>query len=236
MYETNPKFCLGFVAVLLIAAFVLPAVMVFPSVGQTAAGVQIALMLLVLWVIRLILLPNPSSWLDMVRFPLALFASVAALNFSPQDGVMDVVTNYSFVPMLVGAAIGIAFMSRRPKPLGFSINRDFWLVLITVGFLVAWNHFYLLPQAQGAAVVADLVVIAALANWVAFGQAPSKSDLGRRALNVLSWSLLMGSFIWMVRALADGSFDAVTSVIIVAVQFPIFWLFYPSMERHMLER
>lgn len=236
MYETNPKFCLGFVAVLLIAAFVLPAVMVFPSVGQTAAGVQIALMLLVLWVIRLILLPNPSSWLDMVRFPLALFASVAALNFSPQDGVMDVLTRTGLLAMIVVPATGLALLSRRPKTLGFSVNREFWWVLAALALLVAWNHLNLLAQAQGAAVVADLVVIAALANWVAFGQAPSKSDLGRRALNVLSWSLFMGSFIWMVRALADGSFDVVTSVVILAVQFPIYWLFYPTMERLMPQR
>lgn len=221
---------------MLVATFVLPAVMPFPFAGEAAAGLQIALLLSVLVVIRMILWPNPSSVLDMVRFPLALLAAVAALNFSPQDGVMDVVTNYSFVPMLVGFAIGIAFISRRPKGLGFSVNRDFWLVLATLALLLAWNHFYNFPQAQAAAVVADLVVIAALANWVAFGQAPSKGDLGRRALNVLSWSLFMGSFIWMTRPLADGSFDAVKSVIILAVQFPIFWLFYPTMERQMLEK
>jgi hypothetical protein len=40
----------------------------------------------------------------------------------------------------------------------------------------------------------------------------------------------------MIRPLADGSFNAVTSVITVVVQFPIFWLFYPSLERRLQQK
>ena len=193
MYETNPKFCLGFVAVLLVAAFVLAAVMVFPSVGQAAAGVQIALILLVLWVIRLILVPDAATWLDMARFPLALFAAVTALSFSPQNGVRDVLIRTGFVAMIVVPATALALLSRRPKSFGFSVNRQFWIVLAVVALLVGFNHFYLLPQAQGAAMVADLVVIAALANLVTPRQAPSHGNFWRRALNALSFSLYIGT-------------------------------------------
>ncbi len=230
MYETNPKFSLGFVAVLLMAAFVLPAVMVFPSVGLTAAGVQIALMLLVLWVIRLILVPDQQTWLDAIRFPVTLLASVAALNFTPQDGAMDILTRTGFLALIVVPATGLALLSRRPKSLGFSVNRDFWLVLTTVALLVAWNHFYMFPQTQAAALVADLVVIAALANLVTPRHAPSLGSLGQRALHVLSFSLYIGTVTWMIRPLADGSFNAMTSVIIVVVQFGVIRLFYPYLE------
>ncbi len=79
MFETNPKLSLLFVATLLVAAFVLPAVMVAPFGGfQTAGGVHIALMLWVLWFIGMILRPKASSGLEIMRFPLALFAAVVA--------------------------------------------------------------------------------------------------------------------------------------------------------------
>jgi hypothetical protein len=172
MYETNLQFSIGFVAALLMAAFVLPAVTDFHNLAQTAAGAQIALMLLVIWITRLLLVPDQSSWLNAARFPLALLAAFAALNFSP----------------------------------------------------------------QGAAVVADLVTLAGLANWAVFGQAPSDGNLGQRALNVLSLTLCLGTVSWITRPLADESFDAVTSEVILAVQFPIFWLFYPYMERRLLPK
>jgi uncharacterized membrane protein YhaH (DUF805 family) len=191
MYETYPKFSLGFVAVLLIAALVLPAVMVFPSVGQTAAGVQIALMLLVLWAIRLVLVPDQQTWLDGVRFALVMLAALAALSFSPQDEAVDVLTRTGFLALLVVPAIGLALLSRRPKTLGFSINRDFWIVLAAVALLVGMNHFYLLAKAQGAAMVADLVMIAALANLGTPRQAPSHGNFGRRALNALSFLCIL---------------------------------------------
>ena len=231
MYEIHPKFSLGFVAVLLVAALVLPAVMVFPSVGQTAAGVQIALMLLVLVVIRLILLPDQSSWLDAARFPVSLIAAVAALSFSPQDGAVEILTRTGLLALIVIPATGLALLYRRPKSLGFSFNRNFWLVLAAILFLALGNHFFWFPQAQGAAVVADLGALAGLTNWAVFGHAPSNGDLGRRALNALSFSLYIGTVTWMIRPLADGSVNAMTSVISVVVQFGVIWLFYPYLER-----
>lgn len=191
MYVTHPRFSLGFVAAMLIVALVLPAVMTFPFAGETAAGLQIAMMLWVLWVIRLILLTDQQTWLDAIRFPVTLLATVAALSFSPQDGAVDVLTRPSFLALIVVPATGFALLNRRPKSLGFSVNRNFWLVLAAVALLMAWNHLYIFPQSQGAAVVADLVVIAALANWLAYGNSPSNGNLGRRALYVLSWLCLL---------------------------------------------
>lgn len=232
MYETHPKFSLGFVAVLLGVAFVLPAVLVFPMEGfQTAAGAQIALTLLVLWVIRFVSVPDQSSWLDAVRLALTMLAAVAALNFTPQDEAVDVLIRTGFLAMIVVPATALALLSPRPKSLGFSVNRQFWIVLALVAFLMGLNHFYLLPQAQGAAMVADLVVIAALANLVTPRQAPSHRNLGRRALNALSFSLYIGTLTWMIRPVADGSFNAVTSLIFAVVQFGVIWLFYPCMDR-----
>jgi len=204
---------------------------VFPSVGQTAAGVQIALILLVLWAIRFVSVPDQSSWLDAVRLALTLLAAVAALNFTPQDEAVDVLTRTGFLAMIVVPATGLALLSRRPKPLGYSVNRQFWIVLALMAFLMGFNHFYLLPHAQGAAMVADLVVIAALANLVTPRQAPSDGNFGRRALNVLSFALSIGAASWMIRPRSDGSFDGAKSAIFLLVQFGVIWLFYPYVER-----
>ncbi len=138
--------------------------------------------------------------------------------------------------MIVVPATGLALYFRRPKTLGFSVNRQFWSVLAAILFLALVNHFFWFPGSQAAAEVADLVALAGLANWAVVGQAPSNGNLGQRALNVLSLTLCIGTVSWMMRALADGPYDAVTSLVPFLVQFILFWLFYPYMERQMLKR
>ena len=230
MFETHPKFSLFLVATLLVAALVLPAVIVFPSGGfQTAGGVQIALMLWVLWVIGMILRPKASDAFEMMRFPLALIAAVAALGFSPQDGVMDVITNYNFLPMLIVLGAGIAYL--RPKTLGFSVNRQFWVILAALAIVLGFNHLWRFRDAQGAALVADLVVLAAMANFVPFGQSLSQEKWGIRALNVLSFALFLGLCGSLIDNLPPNQMDAVDSAIFLVATFVILWPAYPWLER-----
>jgi hypothetical protein len=171
MYDTHPKFSLALVTALLVAAFVLPMAWVIPGLGETAAGFHIAIMLLVLFIIRMTLMPSPSSWRDAARFPLLLIAAVTELGFLPPNGVMDIIARSGFVAILVGIGAGFALigMARRPKTLGFAMNRQFWITLGTLAILIAVNHLYRFPNAQAAALVANLVLIAVAAHVVPIG-------------------------------------------------------------------
>jgi hypothetical protein len=233
VYQTYPKSSLAMVTAMLFAAFAAPAVLTFPSIAETAAGMQIAICLWTLFTIRLVLLTNQQTWLDAMALPLFLIAAVAAMGYTPQDTVADVLTRSGFVGLLSGAGVGLALIIRRPKSLGFAINRQFWIVLAALAVMIGMNHVFRFPQNPAAALVGDLVFFAALANVVAIGQAPSQGDKIVLALNVLSFCLFIGTISWMTENLANGVFDAVTSVGILAVQCAVVALFYPMMERQM---
>ena len=218
---------------MLFAAFADPAVLTFPSLAETAAGMQIAICLWTLFTIRLVLLTNQQTWLDAMALPLFLIAAVAAMGYTPQDTVADVLTRSGIVGLLIGAGVGLALIIRRPKSLGLAINRQFWIVLAALAVLIGMHHVFRFPENPAAALVGDLVFFAALANVVAIGQAPSKGNKIVRALNVLSFCLFIGTISWMTENLANGVFDAVTSVGILAVQCAVVALFYPMMERQM---
>jgi len=206
----------------------------FPnSVAETAAGMQIAIFLWILFILRLVLVADQQTWLDALGLPLFLIAAVAAMRYTPQDAVSDVLRRSGFVGLLIGAGLGLALFALRPKTLGFTINRQFWIVLAATAVLIGMNHVFRFPQNPAAALVGDLVFFAALANVVAIGQAPSQGNKIVLALNVLSFCLFIGTISWMTENLADGVFDAVTSVGILAVQCAVVALFYPMMERQM---
>jgi len=191
------------------------------------------MLLWVLWLIRLILVSDQQSWLDAQRFPLLLIASVAAMGFSPTDSITYLASSVLLVALLNGAGTGLALITRRPKTLSCAINRQFWIVLAALCVLIAMNHVFRFPQNPAAALVGDLMAFAALSNVVAIGQAPSQGNKIARAFNVLSMCLFIGTITWMTDNLANGVFNAATSVVILAVTCAALALFYPMMERQM---
>jgi hypothetical protein len=234
MYQTYPKSSLAMVTAMLLAALALPAMLTFPnSVAETAAGLQIAICLWTLFTIRLVLLTNQQTWLDAIALPFFLIAAVAAMGYTPQDAVSDVLTRSGFVGLLIGAGVGLALFALRPKTLGFTINRQFWIVLAALAVLISMNHVFRFPQNPAAALVGDLLAFAALANVVAIGQVPSQGSKIVLALNVLSFCLFICTITWMTDNLANGVFEAATSVVILAVTCAALAVFYPIMERQM---
>ena len=141
---------------MLFAAFAAPAVLTFPSIAETAAGMQIAICLWTLFTIRLVLLTNQQTWLDAMALPLFLIAAVAAMGYTPQDTVADVLTRSGFVGLLIGAGVGLALIIRRPKSLGLAINRQFWIVLAALAVLIGMHHVFRFPENPAAALVGEL--------------------------------------------------------------------------------
>ena len=222
------------IAVILIAGLALPAMLTFPnSVAETAAGMQIAIFLWILFILRLVLVADQQTWLDALGLPLFLLAAASAARYTSQDTVADVVTRTGYVGVLIGAGLGLALIIRRPKTLGFAINRQFWIVLAALAVLIGMNHVFRFPQNPAAALVGDLLAFAALANVVAIGQVPSQGNKIVLAMNVLGFCLFIGTITWMTDNLANGVFDAATSVVILSVSCAALALFYPMMERQM---
>jgi len=231
MYQTYPKSSLAMVAAILLAGLALPATLTFPNtVAKTAAGLQIAIFLWALFALRLVLVADQQTWRDALGLPLFLLAAASALQYAPQDTVADVVTRTGFVGLLIGAGFGLALFSLRPKTLGFTINRQFWITLAALCGLIGMNHVYSFPDLPAAALVGDMALLAAVANCVPFGRVPSASDLGKRALNVLSFGLTMACFL-ITADVANGAFDALESAIRLVAALLVFWLFFPSIER-----
>lgn len=195
MYKDYPKF--AWFAVFL--ALVLPFGAAFSvdrwSGPEDQIGVIIPLLMWEVWVIRLIALPNDSSFLGSLRFVLFFISCVLANHWRPNGSAADLLYDTRYVCGLVALSgfVGWTFADNENRVLGFSFERKFVIVVVTIAFLIGFNHLYINADDQDFAVLMDVVFCAALANFVPFiPMEGEEKTLVRIALGTVSFAISVG--------------------------------------------
>ena len=194
MYKDYPKF----------AWFVVFAALVLPFGAAYAAdrwsepedqiGVVVKLLLFEMALIGRVVVPI-DTFLANLRLSLTVLASVLATGWRPDLAMSEQLYNQRFA---VGCAVlipsaGWVFEAKENRVLGFSFDRKFVIVVLTVAFLITFNHLYINSDDQDFAVLMDVVFCAALANFVSFIPMEGEDKtLVRIALGSVSFAIYIG--------------------------------------------
>lgn len=198
MYKDYPKF----------AWFVVFAALALPFGAAYAAdrwsgpedqiGVIISLLLFEMAMIRLVVMPNDTSFLGTLRMMLLIISCMLANQWRPGISTLELLHDLDFfIGLMTFAILGRwIFAYKENRVLGFSFDRNFLSVVVTVAFLIGFNHLYINADDQDFAVLMDVVFCAALANMVFFiPMEGEEKTLVRVALGSISVAISIGFFI-----------------------------------------
>lgn len=210
MLKTNPIFVICTTIALLALAICLPAIEPTPSIAKTAGGLHLALLVLAMVMLRAMVAdPEDQTWPAAFAVPLAIVAGAVAMGVSPQDSMGDVARRIAGVSVVVGAGFAGAMMSQRPRGWPRTSRRDAVIAIIAFAGLLAWNHLVQFPQAQGTALMFDIVGLALAWCYPALDKAGGQ-NLPRRS-------------VW-----AHHSLDACATVIITSYLLAPDWFYFDN--------
>jgi len=158
-------------------------------------GVIIPLLMWEVWVIRLVVLPNDSSFLGSLRMMLLIISFVLPNQWRPGISALELLYDQRFLIGLVtfSSFAGWIFSGNQNRVLGFSFDHNCVSVVVTVAFLIGFNHLYINSDDQDFAVLMDVVFCAALANMVWFIPIEGEEKtLVRVALGSVSFAIYIG--------------------------------------------
>ena len=198
MYKDYPKFAWFVVFAALVLSFGAAYAADRWSGPEDQIGVIISLLLFEMAMIRLVVMPNDTSFLGTLRFVLFSISCVLANHWRPNGSAADLLYDTRYVCGLVALSgfAGWVFEAKENRVLGFSFDRNFVGVVVTIAFLIGFNHFFINADDQDFAVLMDVVFCAALANIVFFiPMEGEEKTLVRVALGSISFAIYIGFFI-----------------------------------------
>ncbi len=195
MYKDYPKF--AWFAVFVALALPFGAAFAVDRWGgpEDQIGIVVTLLLFEMALIRRVVVPIDSSFLHNLRLTLTVIACVLATGWRPDLAMYEQLYNQRFA---VGCAVlipfaGWIFACKENRVLGFSFDRNFVGVVLTVAFLIGFNHFFINADDQDFAVLMDVVFCAAMANLVWFiPMEGEEKTLVRVALGSVSFAMYIG--------------------------------------------
>jgi hypothetical protein len=193
-----------------------------------------------MFVIRTAISDGPHSLLDSLRLFATIIAANAVAGWTPEASLADIVPRAGLTALIIPAYLALiwAIPAQRPATWGQRFGPPFWVSVLFLGGLSAWNLLFEMPENQGLALIATLcggVYFLNAAMPISTANIPMRDNWRLRLMASTSLPFGMyGVLSWPNIALAQAS--TIAAVITTAIAAIVLFALSPWLDRRAADR
>ena len=111
-----------------------------------------------MFIIRTAISEGPHSLIDILRLFATIIAANALAGWTPEASLADIAQRAGLTALIIPAYLALiwAFPTQRPATWGLRFGLPFWVSVLALIALFAWNFLFEMPANQGLTLIATL--------------------------------------------------------------------------------